>query len=489
VDQVHVIRHKRFAEGLSVRRIARDMGLSRNTVRKYLSQPEPIRRVGKPRGRPVFEKVEGRITQLLEDWEPRTTAKQRITATRLHEELRTEGHDVGITLVRDFLRERRRQQAEVYIPLVHHAGDEAQVDFFEVTVEVGGKWRKAYLFVMRLMYSGRDFAWIYEWCDQVSFLDGHVRAFEHFGAVPHRIIYDNLKPAVRRIVLPERELTARFRALASHYVFEPCFARPATGHDKGGVEGRGKGIRLQHFVPIPRAESLRAIASELLARLDRQASKRRTEDGKTVLERFEEERSRMLPLLSAGFDPAKVVLCEISRSALVRVNGATYSVPMQWHTLQATAYVGAASVRIVCRGESVVYERQGFGRKVVRYTHYLPELARKPQAVRQVAAELLAELGEPYGALWRLLVDVHGPADAARVFAKVLGAIVEHGRDRVAEAIASALASNRTDLLDLARDVTAAKGHMIEVPASLAGYDIEKTSAAEYDALLAGGQP
>jgi hypothetical protein len=255
------------------------------------------------------------------------------------------------------------------------------------------------------------------------------------------------------------------------------------------VEGRGKGIRLQHLVPIPRGESVQAVASELLARLDRQASKRRAEDGKTVIERFDEERSLMLPLLSAGFDPSKVVLCEVSRSARIKVNGASYSVPMHWHSLQATVYVGAAAVRIICRGESVTYDRQGFGRKVVRYVHYLPELARKPQAVRQVAAEVLAELGEPYGALWRLLVDVHGPAEAARVFAKVLGAVVEHGRDRVAAAVASALASNRTDLLDLGRDVTAPSGRTVDVPASLAGYDVEKASATDYDALLYGAQP
>jgi len=52
---------------------------------------------------------------------------------------------------------------------------------------------------MRLMYSGRDFAWIYERQDQISFLDGHVRAFAHFEAVPARIAYDNLRAAVVRI--------------------------------------------------------------------------------------------------------------------------------------------------------------------------------------------------------------------------------------------------------------------------------------------------
>lgn len=57
-------------------------------------------------------------------------------------------------------------------------------------VDVDGTRRKAWLFLMRLMYSGRDFAWIYERQDQISFLDGHVRAFAHFDGVPARVAYD-----------------------------------------------------------------------------------------------------------------------------------------------------------------------------------------------------------------------------------------------------------------------------------------------------------
>ena len=106
-------------------------------------------------------------------------------------------------------------------------------------------------------------------------------------------------------------------------------------------------------------------------------------------------------------------------------------------------------MRITCRGESALHPRQRFGGQRIRYRHYLPELARKPQAVRQVAAELLAELGEPFGAFWRLLVDAHGPREAARSFARVLGAIVAHGEAPVAHALAQALAADRTDLLAL----------------------------------------
>src|SRR5207302_7056944 len=127
--------------------------------------------------------VRVRMSQLLTDSPKWTGGKQRLTATRLHEMLVGEGHDVGVTLVKEHVAEWRRQRREVFVPLVYRPGDLAEVDFFEVLVDVAGARQKAWMFLVRLMHSGRDFAWLYPRQDQACFLDGHVRAFEHFGAV------------------------------------------------------------------------------------------------------------------------------------------------------------------------------------------------------------------------------------------------------------------------------------------------------------------
>ena len=395
MEQVHVIRHKVLIEGQSQRRVAREMGLSRNTVKKYLEVSEPKRLELNPRSRPVLEEVKPRMDQLLEEWAGRVTAKQRLTGSRLHRELVQEGYQVGVTLVRDYLREVKRRKAEVFIPLVHRPGDEAQVDFFEVTVDEAGTRRKAWQFLMRLMYSGRDFAWLYDRCDQLSFLDGHVQALEYFGKVPHRSIYDNLSPAVARVTFPRRRLPERFTALVSHYLFEPCFARVGEGHDKGGVEGRGNAVRLQHLTLIPQGKSLRELSEQLLGRLEEEARGKVNADGKSVLERFGEELERMRPLPPVPFQVAKVVPVSVRSTSVVKVEGAWYSVPSRWARLDATAYAGVEEVRIACRGEEVIHPRERFGGRRIRYQHYLSELARKPQAVRQVVPELVAELGEP----------------------------------------------------------------------------------------------
>ena len=337
MDQVHVICHKVLVEGQSIRSVAREIAISRNTVSKYLKVSEPKRVVRQKKPSPVMEMVAPRIEELLEEWQGRTTSKQLLTGTRIHKQLVEEGYEVGITTVRDYLRERRRKRAEVFVPLVHRPGEEAQVDFFQVTVEEGGQRRKAWKYVMRLMYSGRDFLRLYEGCDQLSFLVAHVRALEYLGRVPERIVYDKLSAALKKIVGVERELTQRFAALASHYLFEPCFARPGEGHDKGGVEARGKGIRFAHLTPIPRNETLFEISEVLL---------REVELAFAGEQRFAEERRHLRELSERPFEARRVELVSVSRRSTVRIEGATYSVPSHWASLRATAYLGVEDVRI-----------------------------------------------------------------------------------------------------------------------------------------------
>lgn len=495
MEQLHVIRHKHFVEGMSARRIARQLGLNRRTVQKYLGQSEPRRVEVGDRAQPVLNIVGPRIDALVEEWTPRLDGKHRLTAPRLYRQLREEGVEVGERTVSRYLAEKRRRTAEVYIPLVHRPGDEAQVDFFDVTVDEGGVRRKAWKFLMRLMYSGRDFIHLYDHCDRPCFLDGHVRAFAHLGGVPRRLVYDNLSAAVKRILgLKERELTDRFKALVSHFLFEPCFARPRQGHDKGGVESRGKSIRLQHLTPIVAGPDLATISTAALHDVERLWRQRRHDDGRLLSTLFEEDRARMLPLSDAPFDPRCLEPAAISHSSTVKVDGAVYSLPEGWARLDAEAWIGASDIRFCCRGEETFRPRQRPGGKRIEYRDYLKELSRKPQAVRQVAPELVAELGEPYRHLWTLLEKTHGGRQAGRILAGVLGAINDHGQAVVAAALDEALAAGAFaaegsgNLLTLTRHLPARPVLTdTAVPLALRSVQIEAGCAADYDLLLAVG--
>jgi transposase len=479
VDQVHVLRHKVLVEGRSARQVAKELGISRRTVRKYLTEAVPMRREAKPRPRPVWEKVGARVEALLAESPQWTGGKQQLTATRLHELLRTEGYRVGVTAVKEAVAEWRRQRREVFVPLTYRPGDLAEVDFFEVLVDVAGVRRKAWLFLVRLMYSGRDFAWVYERQDQISFLDGHVRAFAHFGGVPARLAYDNLRAAVVRILVGgERTLTARFAALASHYLIEPCFCRPGEGHDKGGVEARGQALRRQALVPIPAAPTLDAINAALLARLDA-----RLTTTPTIAARFAEEMRVWRPT-PEPFAAAATTVATASSRGLVRLAGAAYSVPSRWARLDLLVHVRPTTVTIVGRdGPDICHPRKRFGERSIDYRHYLPELARKPQAVRQVLPDLLRDLGAPFPAVWERLRTAHSPREAARLFAKILGALEDRGAAAVVPALVTALATGAP--LTLAAIVVAAPTR-IEVPAPLRDLEVASGCAADYDGWLTG---
>jgi transposase len=478
VDQVHVIRHKVLVEGRSQRQVAKELGLSRLTVKKYLTEAVPVRRETQPRARPVWDAVRARVEGLLAESNGWTGGKQQLTATRLHELLVAEGHRVGVTLVKDAVAEWKRQRREVFVPLTYRPGDLAEVDFFEVLVDLAGTRRKAWLFLMRLMYSGRDFAWIYERQDQISFLDGHVRAFAHFGGVPARAAYDNLRAAVVRILVGgTRALTPRFAALASHYLLEPCFCRPGEGHDKGGVEARGKALRHQALVPIPSGPTLDAINAALLARLDARATT------PTIGARFAEEHAVWRPV-PEPFVAEATTLATVSPRALIRVEGAWYSTPCRWAGLDLVVRIRPTMVTIVGRdGLHVRHPRRRFGERSIDFRHYLPELARKPQAVRQVLPDLLRDLGEPFPAVWARLDAAHGAREAARLLAKILGDLDMRGAAAVVPALHAALATGAP--LTLARIVTAGPPP-IDVPAPLRDLDIASGCAADYDRWLTG---
>jgi transposase len=462
--------------------------LARVTVRKYVDQAAPMRKpetVARPR--PVWDAVADRVQTLLAESVRWTGGKQRLTATRLHELLLTEGHCVGVTVVKDAVAEWKRQRREVFVPLTYRPGDLAEVDFFEVLVDVDGTRRKAWLFLMRLMYSGRDFAWIYERQDQISFLDGHVRAFAHFDGAPARVAYDNLRAAVVRILVGgARTLTPRFAALASHYLLEACFCRPGEGHDKGGVESRGKAVRQQALVPIPVGPTLAAINAILLAQMDARLDTKRDAAGHTIGERFLEEQ-RQFRLAPVPFAPEATTLATVTPRALVRLEGAWYSVWTRWAGLDLVVRVGPSTVTIVGRdGTRVHHPRKRFGERSIDYRHYLPELARKPQAVRQVLPDLLRDLGVPFPAIWDQLHGAHGPREAARLFAKILDQLEVHGAAVVVPALTTALARGTPWLLAIAPAPAAFDLAPDAVPARLREIAVPSGCAADYDGWLIG---
>lgn len=482
MDKAAAIRHAVLTLEKSRRWAALNFRVHRRTVDRYVDGAvTPGKRKPTPRAAPKTEAAAAALDVIVA--ETAVSKKQQLTAQRAWELLRERGVDVSYTTVKELISERRRAAKEVFVPLVYKPGELAEVDFFEVEVDVDGERVTAFMFLMRLMSSSRDFCWLYPRQDQTCFLDGHVRAFAHFGGTPARIAYDNLKAAVRRhLVGGERELTARLLSTTTHYAFEACFCRPYEGHDKGGVEARGKNIRLQSLVPVPSGLSLGDVSSTVLADVEK-----RFWSKPDATQRWAAEQAELTALPAGALDVRKTAFAPVSASSTVVIEGATYSVPTPWARTSITTHAGVDDVEMVgAGGESVRRRRVPKGKSDIDYAaHYLRTLSTKPQAVRQVADVLMAQLGAPFPDWWQRLIDDDGPRDAARKMARILRGIVELGRDECVVRVTRAFDSDEAISTALLVAAPSQERPLSLVPSAL-DVDVETSSIASFDALMGG---
>jgi len=181
VDLYRRVRRAHFVEGMSIREAARMFDLHRSTVSKMLeySVPPGYRREQPPR-RPKLDPYKGVIDRILED-DQSLPKKQRHTARRIFDRLTDEHGFLGkYTIVNNYVRERRRQTREMFVPLAH-APEHAQCDFGEAWVVIGGAKQKAHYLAMDLPHSDACYVKAYPAETTEAFCDGHVSAFAFLG--------------------------------------------------------------------------------------------------------------------------------------------------------------------------------------------------------------------------------------------------------------------------------------------------------------------
>ena len=339
VDVYLQVRRAVMVEGMSIREASRMFGLHRDTVRKMLaySVPPGYRGQSSPR-RPKLNPFTGVIDQILDD-DQRVLKKQRHTAKRIYERLRDEyGFDGGYTIVKDYVREHRRRTREMFVPLSHPPG-QAQCDFGEALVVIGGVQHKAHCFVLDLPHTDGCFIKAYPAESTEAFLDGHVSAFSFLGGIPQSILYDHTKLAVAKILGDgRRQRTRAFTELQSHYLFDDRFGRPGKGNDKGKVEGLVGYARRNFLVPIPSFESFDALNAYLERRCLERMDATLRGHYETIGQRMERDLESLLPLPAAPYDACDKQAGRASSLSLVRYRTNDYSVPVAYGT--ATCWSG-----------------------------------------------------------------------------------------------------------------------------------------------------
>ena len=416
------VRRAVFVEGVSQREAARRFGIDPRTVAKMLmfSVPPGYRR-SRPPVRPKLDPYTGIIDRILAEDKERP-AKQRHTSKRIFERLRDEyGYAGGITIVKDYVQQRRLRQQEMFVPLCHDAGH-AQADFGEAVAVIGGMERKIHFFAMDLPHSDACFVQAYPAETTEAFCDAHGAAFSFFGGVPRSILYDNTKLAVARILGDgRRQRTRVFGELQSHYLFADRFGRPGKGNDKGKVEGLVGYARRNFLVPIPRADSFEALNTHLLEHCRRRLGDRLRGHAETIGERLGRERTAFLPLPPAPYDACDKKAARVSSLSLVRYRGTDYSVPTAYGHREVLVRGYVHEVVIVCGAEVIArhtrsYEREDF---VFDPLHYLALLERKIGALDQAAPLAGWNLPDEFATLRRLLEARMGK-QGKREFVQVL---------------------------------------------------------------------
>jgi transposase len=501
VELFEQIRKDRRVGGASIRELADRHRVHRRTVRQALeSAVPPPRRPYPRRPRPAIDAYAGVVDGwLLADREvPR---KQRHTARRVWQRLVAEhGASVSEVTVSRYVARRRAElgldRAEVAVPQQHLPGAEAEVDFGEFHAMIAGVMLKLWLFVLRLSCSGRAFHVAFATQAQEAFLEGHVLALEYFGAAPGRIRYDNLKPAVIRVLKGrDRAEAERFIALRSHYGFDSffCLPGPQGAHEKGGVEGEIGRFRRRHLVPVPSVASL-AQLNQLIAAADI-ADDGRVITGRpvTVAAAFAAEQPHLLPLPAEPFDCARLLSARVDGRARICVRQNYYSVPARYAGRRLAVRLSAATVQALDGPRVVAAHERTAGKyaEVLVLDHYLDVLKYKPGALPGATALAQARAAGAFTGshqrYWDAARRSRGDAAGTRALTEVLLAHRTLPAAALLAAMDKAVASGALDpqavLIDARR---LAGGHLAPVIGigALARYDRPAPSLDGYDQLI-----
>ena len=460
VDKIGEIRRAYFEQERTIKEIVRTLSVSRATVRKvirggktefnYAREVQPAPKLG--------EWVEV-LTEILEK-EAKLPRRERRSTQRLFEELRGRGYDGAHDSVHRFAKgwreERARVPARAFVPMSFAPGEAYQFDWSHETITLQGLPLTVKAAHMKLSHSRMPFVRVYFRETQELVFDAHDKAFEFYGGVCRRGIYDNMKTAVEAIFVGKaRRYNRRFLQMCSHHLIEPVACTPASGWEKGQVENQVGNLRDQMFRPKPRVKSL----AELNAWLEDQcvAYAKRTKHpefkDRTIWEVFEDERPSLMGL-RGPFDGFVEKAVRASTTCLIMADHNRYSVDARAAGRMVLVRSHAERV-VVMLGEEVVADHpRCFRRDQIIYDpwHYLPVLMRKPGALRNGAPFKDWDLPP---ALTQVRVKLKQHADGDRQFVKVLGAVLDHGlaavEDACAEALAAGVASGDVILTVLAR--------------------------------------
>ena len=308
--------------GMKKRAIARELGISRNTVTKYIDNPELAFNRPKRQPRPSqLDPYVDNITAYIEE-------DKGYTATWIYDRLTNMGFTGSYEIVKRKVRQiKDRHQKVAFMRFETEPGYQAQVDFAEFQVEhANGRIEKLYLFSMILGYSRKIYAELIERCDLPTFLDCHIRAFEFFGGVPAEILYDRMKNVYIGRLAGRDRFNASLVGFALHYGFSPKVAPAYAAWIKGKVERPYTFIR-EGFWRGYGYLCLETANRDLITWLTRKDLRVHGTTHEVVAVRFDREQPHLGTLPRQPFDTSYRIYRKVYKDCTIRFEGNSFVVP------------------------------------------------------------------------------------------------------------------------------------------------------------------
>jgi transposase len=426
------------------KRVARDLGLSPNTVRKYCAQLE----AAEP---PRYER-QSKLDPFLKVIDALLQSTPKITAKRIGAIIRQQ-YDPELSIseaaLRKYVARRRRElnPKEAFVRALHVPGDQAQFDFSPMEVFLAGVLTVVYVFAMRLSYSGAFFARASLTEDRPALFAGLLGAIKFFGGLPRIAVFDNAKTAVTRILRGRNRLeNDQFRRFCGELALKVEFAAPRRGNEKGGVEGAMGYIEDNAFRPTPSYASIEALNIELAHWSGANLSNIHSTHRELIGDRFDREKHALRALPERLPDPCVREYARVNKFQEATAETNHYSVPPRYVGRHSIVEVYESNVRIVVGDRCVAEHRRGRGKHefILDPMHFIEVISHKHRSATRALALSDERLPQPLIVLRDRLVERDGPT-ATKTWMVVLQLALKSSLTELGEATSIALASGTLD--------------------------------------------